>query len=76
MRAMVVAGRAASRMDSRSMIAAGTLLLCWSMSLLAGSGGRVNAGVNTIIQGAGMGCIFVPPNVVAFATLPVRAVGW
>ena len=32
----------------------------------------ITLSINTIVQGAGIGFVFVPLNVVAFATLPVR----
>jgi len=70
--AMMFAGRLAMRVDARKLMAGGTLLLLWSMWEMS----RWTPAVTpwdlvsvTFIQGIGMGFVFVPMNMVAFATL-------
>jgi DHA2 family multidrug resistance protein len=73
MLAMLVAGRISNRIDPRVTMAFGVVLLSWSMWHLSNWTPAVNEfslAVNTIVQGAGLGLVFVPLNVVAFATLP------
>jgi MFS transporter, DHA2 family, multidrug resistance protein len=75
MLAMTVAGRLTNRFDPRIVMAVGVVLLWWSMSRLSSWTPAVNdwtLAINTIVQGAGLGLIFVPLNVVAFATLPAQ----
>jgi DHA2 family multidrug resistance protein len=59
--------------DPRLLMGLGVVLLWWSMARLSDWTPAVDDWtlvINTIVQGAGMGLIFVPLNVVAFATLP------
>ncbi|HUJ04312.1 MAG TPA: DHA2 family efflux MFS transporter permease subunit [Rhizomicrobium sp.] len=70
--AMMFAGRLAMRVDARKLMAGGTILLLWSMWEMS----RWTPAVTpwdlvsvTFIQGIGMGFVFVPMNMVAFATL-------
>ncbi len=75
MLAMLIAGRISDRLDPRAIMAFGVLLMWWSMSRLASwtpAVDDVSLAINTVVQGAGLGFVFVPLNVVAFATLPVR----
>ncbi|HEY6433806.1 MAG TPA: DHA2 family efflux MFS transporter permease subunit [Acetobacteraceae bacterium] len=75
MLAMLVAGRLTNRIDPRFIMAVGVCLLVWSMYRLSTWTPAVQESdliVNTMIQGAGMGLVFVPLNVVAFGTLPPR----
>ncbi|HUN42089.1 MAG TPA: DHA2 family efflux MFS transporter permease subunit [Acetobacteraceae bacterium] len=70
--AMMISGRLANKVDSRWIMAFGVVLLSWSMFRLSDWTPGVNEWTliyNTMIQGAGVGFIFVPLNVVAFATL-------
>jgi len=70
-----VAGRLASQMDPRLLIAAGVVLMTWSLLRLSGwtpAIGEWSLFFDIMIQGAGLGLVFVPLNVVSFATLPVR----
>ena len=70
--AMVLAGRLAARLDSRYVIGAGTLMMLWSMWDMASWTPAISPMhliETTVIQGLGMGFIFVPMNLVAFATL-------
>ena len=73
MGAMMIAGRLASRVDPRKLMALGIALLCFSLWTMTGwtpDASRWSVIVNTIVQGAGLGFVFIPLQVVAFATLP------
>jgi DHA2 family multidrug resistance protein len=70
--AMVIAGRMASRFDSRYIIALGASLILWSMwemSKWTPSVAPWSLIEVTFVQGIGMGLVFVPMNLVGFATL-------
>jgi DHA2 family multidrug resistance protein len=70
--AMVIAGRVASWIDSRHIIAFGACLILWSMWEMSKWTPSVSAWSMidvTFVQGLGMGLVFVPMNLVAFATL-------
>ena len=70
--AMMISGRISNKMDSRIVMAFGVVLLTWSLWRLSDWTPAVNEWsliINTMVQGAGVGFIFVPLNVVAFATL-------
>ena len=72
MGAMMIAGRLSSRVDPRKIMAFGVLLLCTSLWGMTGWTPDVSQGtviVNIIMQGAGIGFVFIPLQVVAFATL-------
>ena len=71
--AMLIAGRLSSRVDPRKLMAFGVALLCfslWSMTGWTPDASATTVAFNTIIQGAGIGFVFIPLQVVAFATLP------
>ena len=73
MAAMLVAGRLATRVDPRLLMALGIALLSYSLWSMTGWTPDVSAEtivINTIIQGAGLGFVFIPLQVIAFATLP------
>ena len=75
MLAMLIAGRLTNRIDPRIIMAFGVVLLWWSLQRLSSwtpAVDDITLSINTIVQGAGIGFTFVPLNVVAFATLPVR----
>jgi MFS transporter, DHA2 family, multidrug resistance protein len=75
MLAMLIAGRLTNRIDPRIIMAFGVVLLWWSLQRLSSwtpAVDDITLSINTIVQGAGIGFIFVALNVVAFATLPVR----
>jgi MFS transporter, DHA2 family, multidrug resistance protein len=72
MAAMLVAGRLTTRMDPRLLMAFGIALLSYSLYEQTGWTPDVSNWtviVNTIIQGAGLGLVFIPLQVIAFATL-------
>jgi DHA2 family multidrug resistance protein len=73
--AMMVVGRLIGRVDSRALMFFGLLLMAWSLYDMA----QFNTDVGVyevvytgVIQGFGMGFIFVPLSAVAFATLAAR----
>ena len=73
MTAMLTGGRLTSRMDPRKIIACGVLALAWSMwemTRWTPDVAPVTIIVTIIIQGAGLGFVFLPLQVLAFATLP------
>lgn len=69
---MTIAGRLLGRVDARLLIFAGMLLMAFSLWQMAGfsldMGSRLVV-VSGFIQGLGAGLIFIPMNVLAFATL-------
>src|SRR6201996_2187510 len=70
--AMVFAGRLTMKMDPRLLMTAGACCLCWSMYAMMYWTPDVSVGtisLVTFVQGLGMGLVFVPMNLVAFATL-------
>jgi MFS transporter, DHA2 family, multidrug resistance protein len=70
--AMMFAGRLTMKMDPRVIMTAGAALMIWSLwQMTAWTPGVSVAAVSwvTFVQGAGMGLVFVPMNMVAFATL-------
>jgi DHA2 family multidrug resistance protein len=73
--AMMISGRLTNRIDARIIMAVGVGLLFWSLWRLSEWTPAVNEWAlvfDTIVQGAGVGFIFVPLNVVAFATLDAK----
>ena len=73
MLARVFAGRLAMRFDPRLLMTGGTLMLLWSLWNMSGWTPQINTNTLiavTFVQGFGMGFVFVPMNLTAFATLP------
>src|SRR4029077_3781875 len=73
MLAMVLAGRLTSRVDPRLLMFAGMLMICASMWSMVGWTPDVDAwslALTTFTQGVGLGFVFIPLQVVAFATCP------
>ena len=69
---MLIAGRLTTRVDPRLLMAFGIVLLSYTLYAQTGWTPDVSSWtviVNTIIQGAGLGFVFIPLQVVAFATL-------
>jgi len=71
--AMMIAGRITNRIDPRLLIAVGTILIAGTLFWMTGWTPAVSesevVGV-TIVMGFGLGFVFVPLQVVAFASLP------
>jgi DHA2 family multidrug resistance protein len=73
MASMMIAGRLSGRVDPRKLMALGVGLLCYSLWTMTGwtpDASQWSVISVTIIQGAGLGFVFIPLQVVAFATLP------
>ena len=70
--AMMFAGRLTMKMDPRILMTVGAALLCWSMWAMTDWTPSIDVtsiSIVTFVQGLGMGLVFVPMNMVAFATL-------
>ncbi len=70
---IILSGRLATRVDPRFLVATGLLLICYSFWQMTGWTPDVSAReiiIAIMIQGAGMGLVFTPLQVLAFATLP------
>jgi DHA2 family multidrug resistance protein len=73
MEAMMTGGRLAAKVDPRKLMAAGVLALAWSMWEQTGWTPDVAQWriiITIMVQGAGLGFVFLPLQVLAFATLP------
>jgi DHA2 family multidrug resistance protein len=72
MGAMLIAGRLSNKVDARLLMAFGIIVLSWSLYRMTGWTPAVSESEmvwNTIVQGAGLGFVFIPLQVIAFATL-------
>jgi MFS transporter, DHA2 family, multidrug resistance protein len=72
MAAMMIAGRLSNRVDPRILIGFGIFLLAGSLYRMTGWTPAVSETTmifNTMLQGAGLGFVFIPLQVIAFATL-------
>jgi DHA2 family multidrug resistance protein len=70
--AMMFAGRLTMKMDPRLLMTAGAIFLAWSMWEMMYWTPDISVSTLfsvTFVQGLGMGLVFVPMNMVAFATL-------
>ena len=70
--AIVISGRLATRIDPRYLVGIGLLLLCSSFYIMTGWTPDIsqrNIVLTIILQGAGLGLVFMPLQVLAFATL-------
>jgi DHA2 family multidrug resistance protein len=71
--AMMTGGRLSNKMDPRILMAGGILALSWSMWEMTGWTPDIAQWriiVVIMVQGAGIGFVFLPLQVLAFATLP------
>jgi DHA2 family multidrug resistance protein len=72
--AMVVAGRVAVRIDPRIAMGFGILCIAWSvweMTTWTPDINEIRLAFTITVQGFGLGFVFIPLQMVAFATLPV-----
>jgi DHA2 family multidrug resistance protein len=70
--AMMFASKLTMKMDPRIIMTVGAALMIWSLWAMTGWTPSINVGAViwvTFVQGFGMGLVFVPMNMVAFATL-------
>jgi MFS transporter, DHA2 family, multidrug resistance protein len=75
MTAMMTGGRLSSKMDPRKLMACGILALAWSMwemTRWTPDVAQWTIVITIMIQGAGLGFVFLPLQVLAFATLPAQ----
>ncbi len=73
--AIMLAGRLSSRVDPRLLVGIGLLLICSSFWVMTGWTPDVSEHdimMTITLQGAGMGLVFTPLQVLAFATLPAE----
>jgi DHA2 family multidrug resistance protein len=72
--AMVVAGRVAARVDPRIAMGFGILCVVWSvweMTTWTPDINEMRLAFTITVQGFGLGFVFIPLQMIAFATLPV-----
>jgi DHA2 family multidrug resistance protein len=75
MAAMMVVGRLVGKVDTRALVLTGLLLMAWSLHDMTGFNADVGVGeivYTGVVQGIGLGFIFVPLSTIAFATLAPR----
>jgi DHA2 family multidrug resistance protein len=72
---MMIVGKLVGRVDTRLIVMSGLLLMAWSLHAMTG----FNTDVGTfeivytgVVQGVGLGFIFVPLSAIAFSTLAPR----
>ncbi|TNB48669.1 DHA2 family efflux MFS transporter permease subunit [Martelella lutilitoris] len=73
--AMMIYGRLSNRIDSRIAILLGLALTAWSMHMMTGFSvdmGEQPIIMTGVIQGFGLGLVFVPLSTLAYATLESR----
>jgi MFS transporter, DHA2 family, multidrug resistance protein len=73
MGAMLIVGRLVGRVDTRLLLAVGLGLTAWSLYAMTGWTPDVSQATiigNGVIQGAGLGFLFVPLSTVTLGTLP------
>jgi MFS transporter, DHA2 family, multidrug resistance protein len=71
--AIMLGGRLVNRVDARYLVAVGLILLCASFYIISGWTPDVSQHdiiVTIVLQGTGLGLVFTPLQVLAFATLP------
>jgi MFS transporter, DHA2 family, multidrug resistance protein len=71
--AMMLVGRLLGKYDARILVLFGLILSTLSLWVMVGWTTDTSAraiGVDSIVQGVGLGLVFVPLNTIAFATLP------
>lgn len=72
MAGMLLMGRIISKFDPRHLMAVGLLLTAWSLWMMSGFSPQMGMGPiiwSGLIQGLGLGFLFVPLNTASFATL-------
>ncbi len=71
--AMMVVGRMLGKIDARLLIFAGLVMATgslWVMVYWSPESSATAIAIDSVVQGLGLGFVFVPLNTVAFATLP------
>jgi DHA2 family multidrug resistance protein len=75
MAAMMVVGKLVGRVDTRVLVLTGLALMAWSLHAMtqwSTDVGIADVVYTGVVQGIGLGFIFVPLSTIAFATLPAR----
>jgi MFS transporter, DHA2 family, multidrug resistance protein len=75
MLAMMIGGRLSSRVDARKLMGLGVILLVgsiWEMTHWTPDVSQSRIAATITLQGAGLGLLFIPLQVLAFATLPAQ----
>jgi DHA2 family multidrug resistance protein len=70
--AIMISGHLATRVDPRYLVGAGLILLCWSFYIMTGwtpDVSQYDIVLTIVLQGFGLGLVFMPLQVLAFATL-------
>jgi len=73
--AMLMVGRLAGKVDARIQVGVGLLLTAFSLWEMAQFNLNVGYGdiiISSVVQGFGLGCVFVPLSTMTFATLDAR----
>jgi DHA2 family multidrug resistance protein len=74
MASMLIVGRLVGRVDTRYLLIVGLALTAWSFNAMTGWTPDVSSGTIigvTVVQGAGLGFLFVPLSAATLATLPL-----
>lgn len=72
---MILVGRLVQKVDARILVVIGLLLTAWSLHDMAGFSPQMDDTLiiwSGVIQGLGLGLVFVPLSTIAFATLEPR----
>ncbi len=72
---MILVGRLVQKVDARFLVVTGLLLTAWSLHDMAGFSPQMDDTLiiwSGVIQGLGLGLVFVPLSTIAFATLEPR----
>ncbi|MCA8879334.1 MAG: DHA2 family efflux MFS transporter permease subunit [Rhodobacteraceae bacterium] len=72
---MLLVGRLVHRVDARFLVATGLVLTALSLHMMTGFSPQMDSHpiiVSGVVQGLGLGLVFVPLSTVAFATLEAR----
>jgi MFS transporter, DHA2 family, multidrug resistance protein len=70
--AIMISGRLANRVDPRLLVAGGLIMLCASFWIMTGWTPDISQRsiiLTIMLQGAGLGLVFMPLQIIAFATL-------
>lgn len=68
---MILVGRLVSKVDARLLVLAGIAISAWSLWIMAGFDVTMQQGpimISGVLQGLGLGLVFVPLSTLAFAT--------
>ena len=72
---MLLVGRLVARFDPRGLVLFGLLLTAWSLHLMTGMDTMMDSHLiiwTGVMQGFGLGFVFVPLSTLTFATMPAR----